>query len=174
MQLQQRSGFTIVELLIVIVVIGILAAITIVSYDGITTRGYETAVMNDLKVMGDGAAIVSAKGMGTIPAATQAGLEKIVKISRPEAYLDTSTGSLAYCRNNEQFAFIARAATSSTLYEYVSDGGGVKQTSPYSSAINTLCGSVGISSSSAGYGSIWLFSGANSPKWLAWISLPTS
>ena len=33
-----QSGFTIVELLIVIVVIGILAAITIVSYSGITNR----------------------------------------------------------------------------------------------------------------------------------------
>lgn len=34
----KTSGFTIVELLIVIVVIGILAAITIVSYTGITTQ----------------------------------------------------------------------------------------------------------------------------------------
>ena len=35
---QKNSGFTIVELLVVIVVIGILAAITIVSYTGITSR----------------------------------------------------------------------------------------------------------------------------------------
>lgn len=34
----KQSGFTIVELLIVIVVIGILAAITIVAYNGIQTR----------------------------------------------------------------------------------------------------------------------------------------
>ncbi|MFZ2836491.1 MAG: prepilin-type N-terminal cleavage/methylation domain-containing protein [Candidatus Saccharimonadales bacterium] len=32
---KQQSGFTIVELLIVIVIIGILAAITIVAYNGI-------------------------------------------------------------------------------------------------------------------------------------------
>ncbi len=35
---KRQSGFTIVELLIVIVVIGILAAITIVAYNGITSR----------------------------------------------------------------------------------------------------------------------------------------
>jgi len=36
--ISQRYGFTIVELLIVIVVIGILAAITIVSFNGVTAR----------------------------------------------------------------------------------------------------------------------------------------
>lgn len=38
----QKSGFTIVELLIVIVVIGILAAITIVAYNGIQNRANNT------------------------------------------------------------------------------------------------------------------------------------
>lgn len=37
-RLRQEHGFTIVELLIVIVVIGILAAITIVSFNGVTAR----------------------------------------------------------------------------------------------------------------------------------------
>ena len=41
--LKNQKGFTIVELLIVIVVIGILAAITIVAYNGIQNRAYTTA-----------------------------------------------------------------------------------------------------------------------------------
>lgn len=39
----KQSGFTIVELLIVIVVIGILAAITIVAYNGVTARANSSA-----------------------------------------------------------------------------------------------------------------------------------
>ena len=43
----KNRGFTIVELLIVVVVIAILAAITIVSYNGITKRAKDATVRND-------------------------------------------------------------------------------------------------------------------------------
>ncbi len=44
---KRQAGFTIVELLIVIVVIGILAAITIVSYSGITARANATKALTN-------------------------------------------------------------------------------------------------------------------------------
>lgn len=43
-----KNGFTIVELLVVIVIIGILAAITIVSYTGITSKAVSSALQADL------------------------------------------------------------------------------------------------------------------------------
>jgi prepilin-type N-terminal cleavage/methylation domain-containing protein len=57
-----RKGFTIVELLIVIVVIGILAAITIVAYNGIQSRARTTTLTSDL--------INAAKQMGAANATT--------------------------------------------------------------------------------------------------------
>src|SRR5665811_1195110 len=44
----KQKGFTIVELLIVIVVIGILAAITIVAYSGIQQRAVVASLTSDL------------------------------------------------------------------------------------------------------------------------------
>ena len=49
------SGFTIVELLIVIVVIGVLAAITIVAYNGIQSRAADTKLVSDSKAVVTGA-----------------------------------------------------------------------------------------------------------------------
>jgi prepilin-type N-terminal cleavage/methylation domain-containing protein len=46
---RKQTGFTIVELLIVIVVIGILAAITIVAYNGVQTRANQSKIDTDMR-----------------------------------------------------------------------------------------------------------------------------
>ena len=55
-----KRGFTIVELLVVIVVIGILAAITIVSYSGITARANTTKSLSDAQAVQTVAEIMNA------------------------------------------------------------------------------------------------------------------
>jgi prepilin-type N-terminal cleavage/methylation domain-containing protein len=47
--IKKQTGFTIVELLIVIVVIGILAAITIIAYNGIQDRAQRAKISSDLR-----------------------------------------------------------------------------------------------------------------------------
>lgn len=44
----KQSGFTIVELLIVIVVIAILAAIVVVAYNGVQSRARDSKIQNDI------------------------------------------------------------------------------------------------------------------------------
>lgn len=46
--MKTKSGFTLVELLIVIVVLAILAAISVVAYNGIQNRSHDTIVKSDL------------------------------------------------------------------------------------------------------------------------------
>lgn len=58
---QKRHGFTIVELLIVIVVIGILAAIVTIGYTGITERARATKIKADLNSLQQ--AILAAKSV---------------------------------------------------------------------------------------------------------------
>jgi type II secretion system protein G len=48
----KQKGFTIVELLIVVVVIGILAAIVVVAYNGVTSSAHDSTVKNDLATIG--------------------------------------------------------------------------------------------------------------------------
>lgn len=50
-KLRNQRGFTIIELLIVIVVIGILAALVITTYGGIQAKGRDAQRQDDLKVV---------------------------------------------------------------------------------------------------------------------------
>ncbi len=47
-RISRKSGFTIVELIVIIVIIGILAAITIVSYTGVSQKATVAVLMSDL------------------------------------------------------------------------------------------------------------------------------
>lgn len=71
---QKDGGFTIVELLVVIVVIGILAAITIVSYSGITARATTQANKSNASSIASAAMVVYANtGVYPVPVAGSAG-----------------------------------------------------------------------------------------------------
>ena len=67
---KKQSGFTIVELLIVIVVIGILAAITIVAYNGVQNRANNTKIDTIAKEIADKSEVYAADHEGTYPTAS--------------------------------------------------------------------------------------------------------
>lgn len=69
-----QKGFTIVELLIVIVVIGILAALVITTYNGIQQKGRNTERTTDLKAIQSQLEAYYAEN-GVYPASTQLGTD---------------------------------------------------------------------------------------------------
>lgn len=64
---KKRVGFTIVELMIVIVVIGILASITIVAYNGIQARARDVTRKSDISNLADLIEIYATKHNGQYP-----------------------------------------------------------------------------------------------------------
>src|SRR3954464_5492328 len=77
---KKQQGFTIVELLIVIVVIGILAALVITTYNGIQQKGRNTERETDLKAVQGQLEAYYAEN-GTYPAADQFGTNSATNVT---------------------------------------------------------------------------------------------
>lgn len=102
--LKKQTGFTIVELLIVVVVIAILAAITIVAYTGIRERTNETALRSTLRQSTTWVAAQKASNGGILPTT-------ITELSKGDGYTyDYETTNNQYCLSVE------RTGTSSIMH----------------------------------------------------------
>ena len=146
---KHQPGFTIVELLVVIVVIGILAAITVVSYNGIQNRGYDTSVQNDLKNIAKQLELYNAEKYVFPVGDTQ--LAKLgIKVTK-SAYgngFGNNIHNLVYCRvtaeGPNKFALVA-ASKSGNLFIYKSATGLITQSSAWAGTGTTdICQDAGI------------------------------
>lgn len=173
-------GFTIVELLIVIVVIGILAAISIVAYNGIQTRAHNTTIRNDLANFAKKLALHKAEtgeypvGGGTKPSAAlsptgNSGSFPGFEFSPTKDSYSTGEASLHYCRGTVDGSLefrVAARSKSGQSYEYTSLGGlkdlGSLSLWDYSSHYKSC----------EGFGYPWTYSTGNNhiPVWADWTN----
>lgn len=129
----KQTGFTIVELLIVIVVIGILAAITVVAYNGVQNRARNTAAASDLS--NNSKKMLSAHAISSIyPSTIEANSSVDYKIKLTAGNYNLVT----YCVSDTDYV-IAAEAKSGNKY-YVKGNGAVTQ----DNALNILSACVAL------------------------------
>lgn len=142
------SAFTIVELLIVVVVIAILAAITIVAFNGIQNRTHDSVVQNELRTLAVKISEYHLRNNDTYPAGNAVQLGSTgVKLSRNSYGANYTTGSnqynVLYCFSNSQNTFALFAGSrSGNVYQYVN---GVLQTRASLAGSDGLCNAAGVS-----------------------------
>lgn len=163
---QNQHGFTIVELLIVIVVIGVLAAITVVAFNGVQGRAHDISLQNDLQ------AIAKKLEMYKVDTAVYpAGAAQLtplqLKASKSAYGNHMVTGgfdyNLVYCR------MPAAAPTDYALVAFSKSGARFKFTSanglsPYTGGTNgsaTICTDAGIPMAGAAAERDWLYEASN-------------
>lgn len=140
----KQTGFTIVELLIVIVIIGILAALVIVAYNGIQNRSYDSAVRSDLNNVAKKIKIYGIEN-GSYPQGNAQLATLGLKVNKSaygnHMFNTISYYNFVYCwpnaANPESFALVA-ASRSGNVFEYT--GGSVRQASyALSGGSTTVC-----------------------------------
>lgn len=115
-----RNGFTIVELLIVIVVIGILAAIVIVAFNGIQNRANDTAVKSDLVAISKKIDIYKTDA----PTYPNGGQLAPLQLKASKNAYATNRNNIYYCKYDtaERFAVTAQSK-SGKMFAYISGSG---------------------------------------------------
>ncbi len=96
---KQDKGFTLVELLIVIVILGILATVTVFAVRGITDQGQTSACAADKKTLEVAVEAWYAQN-GTLTTITEAALVPGLLRAQSTTYDVTSTGGVVAAPNN--------------------------------------------------------------------------
>ncbi len=102
---RQNRGFTIVELLIVIVVIAILASISIVAYNGIQRRANVSAAYSDMKSLGQAFEIYRVD-YGQYPTTNTEINAALAEANSTSLGHSSGSKSFVYCRHASQFTIV--------------------------------------------------------------------
>lgn len=160
-----NRGLTIVELLIVIVVIAILAAISVVAYTGIQNRANDSVVSSDLSNLAKQYEMFAIDGDGTYPSLA-ADLETLNASISKGAYMvnPEAAYNLVTCHASGATRYAITAISKSGKRFYITNGGSVREYTGSAvwypgSTYSTICASVlpgsTIITGGAGYGNAW-------------------
>jgi prepilin-type N-terminal cleavage/methylation domain-containing protein len=167
---KKQTGFTIVELLIVIVVIAILATISIVAYSSIQNRANDTAVQSDVRSLAEKVLQFHAIN-GEYPSGGSAAVfpGSITHAINKQSYAG-DTSNLYYCviptGSNARFSIAAKSKSGKVIAFY--DGGFNDYTGAYSVSTN-ICPATGIPTTETGYEYHYGYYGATS-TWNGWTN----
>jgi type II secretion system protein G len=161
---QKITGFTIIELLIVIAVIGVLAAITIITLTGIVSKAQETSVKNDMRNISKQLELYKVDG-NRYPTATDLQNQGI-KVNKMTYGVNPTGATIFYCVDSagEVYSIVARVKTA-TLLQYLSSTG---QTSVYSGSVTApqLCLDSGVPGTTA---TVTYTPFTNNGAWYDWV-----
>lgn len=157
-----QKGFTIVELLVIVIVIGMLVAIGVVGYGGIQNNARDTAVQADLESMASQLEVhrtlqtnITQQFPNTTPV-----LESLQIKANKDSYDTTLDYNFVYCTDTtrQEFALVA-ASKSGNIYLMTEDGFRTHSLTA-ASFTASLCGGLGLSLVSNGYAG---------GSWQAWV-----
>ncbi len=163
-------AFTIVELLIVIVVIGILATITVTAFNGVQGRAKDTAVRSDLAGFMKAIELYKVTN-GRFPG-TPTDLELVSNVAplRPSksAYLTGASSNLGYCLSEDELdaGFVAKSSTNNAFYVTNKSGSVKSYVGPWDEIVRTACRDLSVIGLTAD--GTWGYSGG-AQVWASWI-----
>jgi prepilin-type N-terminal cleavage/methylation domain-containing protein len=120
------TGFTIVELLIVVVVIAILAAISVVAYTSIQNRANDSVVQNDISNLAKKIALYRVE-FDRYPAGYNTTIQGMTRFSLAQGSYSTAVHNFFYCTGdvsgNAEFAIGATSKSGNRFYFSSLQGG---------------------------------------------------
>lgn len=162
----RQAGFTIVELLIVIVIIAILAAITIVAFNGIQDRARNSSIQTDLTNFSKKLELARVDTSDGLYPAT---LTATMDIHANKSLYATGRNNWYYCASADRTQYaLGVASTANGIGFFISSASGIQASALPNNPVDDAhtCAIVGrLNGSQMGYG--W---NGTSGSWSSWLN----